>query len=96
MARYMKFEDVLDALNETRCSDCSCEKPLDCSLCQIGDVHMHILGKTVYLDVVPKAIVNQIFEDIFLCCKHYENGNLVAYYDDILEIENKFQRQLNL
>lgn len=95
MARYMKFEDVLDALNETRCSDCSCEKPLDCSFCQIGDVHMHILRKTVYLDVVPKEIINQIFEDIFLCSE-YENGKLVVNHDNIVKIKNEYQRRIDL
>ena len=60
MARYIKFEDVLNALNEVRCSDCTNDKPLDCSLCQIGAIHRQILAKTVYLDVVPKSEVERL------------------------------------
>lgn len=65
MTRYMKFEDVLEALNEIRCSDCSCEKPLDCSLCQIGAVYKQILTKPTYLDVAPRTeIANEIIDYI--------------------------------
>ena len=46
-------------------------------------------------DVVPKAIVNLIFEDIFLCSE-YENGKLVIDHDKIVGIKNRFQRKLNL
>ena len=42
-------------------------------------------------EVVPKVIVHQIFEDIFLC----EDYNGVSH-DDIVKIKNKFQRRLNL
>ena len=46
-------------------------------------------------DVVPRAIVNLIFEDIFLCSE-YENGKLVIDHDKIVGIKNRFQRRLNL
>ena len=55
----------------------------------INDVFM------AYKNVVPKLIVNQIFEDIFLCVD-YKNGELVVSHDDIVKIKNKFQRRLNL
>lgn len=48
-----------------------------------------------YKDYVPKAIVNLIFEDIFLCSE-YENGKLVIDYDKIVGIKNQFQRRLKL
>ena len=50
---------------------------------------------TAYKDVVPKVIINQIFEDVFLC-SDYENGRLVVNHDDIIKIKNKFQRRLSL
>lgn len=46
-------------------------------------------------DVVSRAIVNLIFEDIFLN-SYYENGKLVVSHDDIVKIKNKYQRRLNL
>ena len=46
-------------------------------------------------EVVPKVIVNQIFEDIFLNA-YYENGKLVISHSYIVEIKNEFQRRLNL
>lgn len=48
-----------------------------------------------YKDYVPKAIVNLIFEDIFLCSE-YENGRLVIDHDKIVGIKNQFQRRLKL
>ena len=92
------IEDIIskDLLGPVEQDEVICgEKPLDCSFCQIGDVHMHILAKTVYLDVVPKEIVKEIFEDIFLCLE-YENGKLVIDHDKIVGIKNKFQRRLKL
>lgn len=55
----------------------------------INDVFMK------YKDYVPRAIVNLIFEDIFLCSE-YENGKLVVDHDKIVDIKNRFQRRLNL
>lgn len=46
-------------------------------------------------DVVPRDIVNLIFEDIFLN-SYYENGKLVVSHEDIVKIKNKYQRRLNL
>lgn len=45
--------------------------------------------------VVTRAIVSQIFEEIFLC-SYYENGKIVVNHDDIIQIKNKYQRRLNL
>lgn len=88
MARYIKFEDVLEALDEIRCSDCSYEKPLDCSLCQISSVHKQILTKPVYFDVAP---VKEIFEEIdkiilrYLNDKEYSTGEMVYDLDQLKE-----------
>ena len=77
MARYMKFEDVLNALSEVRCSDCTNDKPLDCSFCQIGVIHRQILAKTVYLDVAPKSeVAREIFEEIDEIKKQYASGDI--------------------
>lgn len=42
-------------------------------------------------DVIPRAIVNQIFEDLFLC-ERVIDGELVVNHNDILKI----QRRINL
>lgn len=55
----------------------------------INDVFM------AYKDYVSKAIVNQIFEDLFLC-ERVINGELVISHENILKIKNEFQRRLNL
>ena len=76
MARYIKFEDVLSALNEVRCSDCYCEKPLDCALCQIGAIHRQILTKTVILDAAPKS---EVAREIFAAIKKAIKEEALAY-----------------
>lgn len=48
-----------------------------------------------YKDYVPKAIVNQIFEELFFCERIYD-GELAVNHDNILKIKNEFQRRLNL
>ena len=55
----------------------------------INDVFMKYMG------YVPREIMNEIFEDIFLCAD-YENGKLVVGHSDIIKIKNKFKRRLNL
>lgn len=56
----------------------------------INDVFME------YKNVVSKVIVNQIFEDIFLCANRIRDGELVINHSDVVKIKNKFQRRLNL
>ena len=60
-----------------------------------NDVIEMLENSVVPKDVVSTAIVNQIFEDIFLC-ERYDNGELVVNHEDILKIRNKFRRRLNL
>ena len=64
-------------------------------LAVMDDEFLDLIDAAPTEDVVSKAIVCQIFEDIFLC-EYYENGNPVVSYNDIVKIKNKFQRRLNL
>lgn len=43
IVQYVKLDDVLSAIDECRCSDCSNEAPLPCSLCQFRDVYKKVI-----------------------------------------------------
>ena len=94
MARYMKFEDVLDALNESRCSDCSNEESINCSICQTHEVYRQILTKPVLLDVVPKSeVAREIFEEIEKNECHDISGKTTMYMlfaEEFAELKKKY------
>lgn len=91
MERYIKFEDVLEALNEIRCSDCSCEKPLDCALCQIGVIHKQILTKHIYLNIAPKSeVAKEIIGEILLNHTPNVDGFFTMHESELDELKRKY------
>ena len=64
MARYMKLDDVLDAINEVRCSDCSNDGSRDCPLCQVHPIHRKILTKPVIEHEECKKDANLLTYDL--------------------------------
>jgi hypothetical protein len=45
--QYVKLDDVLTAIDECRCSDCSNKAPLPCSFCQFRDVYKKVIDLPV-------------------------------------------------
>lgn len=43
MEEYIKLSDVLNILNECRCSDCTNDKPQSCELCQFQDFYNKLM-----------------------------------------------------
>ncbi len=52
MEEYIKFIDVLNILNECRCSDCTNDKTRGCSLCQFQDFYNKLIkeAQTIKLE----------------------------------------------
>ena len=48
-----------------------------------------------YKNVVPKVIINQIFEELFVRERIFD-GELAVNHDNILKIKDEFQRRLNV
>ena len=53
------------------------------------------IGRMPTVDVIPRAIINQIFEELFFSERIFD-GELAVSHDNILKIKNEFQRRLNL
>lgn len=58
-------------------------------------IALQSLNEAETADVVPRTIVNQIFEDIFLK-SYYKDGTFVVSHSDIVRLRDKYKRELNL